>query len=165
MIVRPEADRDRDAISTLITAAFRDAAHSGGNEAAIVDALRAADALALSLVACEKEAVIGHAAFSPVTIDGEHRGWFGLGPVAVLPGRQCRGIGGELIRSGLSGLRRRGASGCVVLGDPAYYARFGFTADPALLLPDVPPAFFQRLAFDAGLASGTVAYHPAFAAP
>ena len=148
----------------MVTEAFREAEHSGGNEAEIVDALRAADALFLSLVACEADAVVGHVAFSPVTIDKEHRGWFGLGPVAVLPGYQRRGIGKALIGTGLGELRRRRAGGCVVLGDPDYYARFGFVADPRLRLAGVPPTHFRRLAFNPELPSGRVEYHSAFAA-
>jgi putative acetyltransferase len=165
MIIRPEAYGDRSAVSMLITTAFRDAKHSGGNEAEIVAALQADNALALSLVASKGETLTGYVAFSLVAINGEHRGWFGLGPVAVLPAFQRRSIGKTLISTGLSRLRKHRARGCVVLGDPAYYARFGFRTDPALRLTGVPPAYFQRLAFGPELPSGTVEYHPAFAAP
>ena len=162
MDIRSEQPADADPIRALTTEAFATAPHSSGTEAAIVDALRAAGALALSLVAVEGEQILGHVAFSPVTIDGAERGWFGLGPVSVRPGRQRGGIGSELIREGLRRLREMGAAGCVLLGDPAYYGRFGFANDPALVLEGVPPDYFMRLGFGAELPAGTVRYHAAF---
>ena len=101
-------------------------------------------------------------AFSPVTIDGQDRGWFGLGPVAVEPKQQGIGIGSKLIRTGLARLRAAGANGCVVLGEPDYYRRFGFRADGRLIYPGPLPQYFQALAFGADVPSGIVAYHPAF---
>ena len=162
MQIRPERPGDADAIRALTTEAFATAPHSSGTEAAIVDALRAAGALALSLVAVEGEQILGHVAFSPVTIDGVERGWFGLGPVSVQPGRQRGGIGSELIREGLRRLCEMGAAGCVLLGDPAYYGRFGFANDPALVLEGVPPEYFMRLGFGGEMPAGTVRYHAAF---
>src|SRR5690348_10587528 len=130
MDIRPEIPADEKAISKVIGAAFLNAEHSGGNEAQIVETLRRAGTLAVSLVAAEDDRIIGHVAFSPVTVDGRSDGWFGLGPVAVEPARQREGTGRALIEAGLATLRDRGSKGCVVLGDPAYYARFGFVADP-----------------------------------
>jgi len=164
MEIRPERRGEEEAIDALIRAAFAGAPHSGGNEAAIVAALRRAGRLALSLVAVEAKAIVGHCAFSPVTIDGRSGGWFGLGPVAVQPERQRRGIGRALIEAGLVRLRAEGAKGCVVLGEPAYYGRFGFAADTAFRLDGVPPGYFMRLAFTEGEQGGRVAYDPAFAA-
>ena len=161
MQIRPETEADASAIAALTTAAFATAPHAAGNEAAIIDALRAAGALALSLVA-DAGGVVGHVAFSPVTIDGKDMGWFGLGPVAVAPDRQRQGIGAALIREGLARLAAMGAKGCVVLGDPGYYRRFGFEADPALVLPDVPPEYFMRLILAGTPPRGTVAFHPGF---
>lgn len=160
--IRPERPTDRDAIAALITEAFEHAEHRSGTEAKIVAALRGADALTLSIVAAEGELIIGHAAFSPVTIDGNACGWFGLGPVAVDPGRRRQGVADRLIRHGLQQLEKDGAKGCVVLGDPAYYRRFGFVADGRLTLAGVPPEYFQSLAFGDRGATGAVAYHPAF---
>jgi putative acetyltransferase len=160
--IRPERPADRDAIAALIEAAFAGAPHSSGTEARIVAALRDAGALTLSLVAEDAGAVIGQVAFSPVTIDGADMGWFGLGPVAVTPDRQGQGIGGQLIEAGLAELRARNAAGCVLLGEPDYYRRFGFRVDPVLRLPGVPPGYFQALPLAGPMASGTVAYHPVF---
>lgn len=164
MIVRDEAPPDREAIRDVVTAAFARVVHSRQTEARIVDALRAAGALAVSLVAVEGGELLGHVGFSKVTIDGADVGWYGLGPVAVRPDRQGAGIGSALVRAGLDRLRAAGAAGCVVLGEPAYYGRFGFQADDRLRLPGVEPRYFQALPFGDAVPAGTVAYHPAFSA-
>jgi putative acetyltransferase len=162
MEIRPEIPSDEKAISELITAAFLEAEHSGGNEARIVDALRKAGSLSVSLVATENGEIVGHVAFSPVTIDDRSDGWFGLGPVAVVPDRQGEGVGSALIEAGLAELRAAGSKGCVVLGEPAYYSRFGFAADPYLWLAGVPPEYFQALKFEEQPCGGEVKYHAAF---
>src|ERR1700761_8569377 len=97
MQIRAEHPGDHAAIRSLTTAAFQDAPHTNHVEAAIIDALRTSGALTISLVAIDKAAVIGHIAFSPVTINGEHLHWYGLGPVSVRPDRQRQGIGHSLI--------------------------------------------------------------------
>lgn len=162
MQIRPEKHTEEELIRVLITSAFLEAEHRDGNEASIVDALRKAGALAISLVAVSHGKIVGHVAFSPVMIDGAHDGWFGLGPVSVSPNCQRQGIGTALIEAGLASLRRQGSKGCVVLGASAYYRRFGFAADSGLRLVGVPPEYFQQLSFEEQRRSGTVAYHPAF---
>ena len=161
--VRGERPADADAIRDLITAAFATAEHKSGSEAAIVDRLRNAGALTVSLVAEDQGLLVGHIGFSPVTIEGARIDWYGLGPVAVCPDMQRRGIGQALVRSGVERLRGLGARGCVVLGDPGYYVRFGFRRDSALRYGDAPAEYFQSLAFGKDKPSGTVEYHPAFA--
>lgn len=163
MRIRPEQPEDIADIRYVTEAAFLPLAHSNQDEADIIDALRAAQALTISLVAIEDEELVGHVAFSPVTIAGQPEGWYGLGPIAVRPDSQGQGIGQELIRKGLAQLEALGARGCVVLGDPDYYARFGFETVVGLELPGVPPEYFQCLTF-AGQKPphGTVAYHEAF---
>src|SRR5579875_2567758 len=121
MPIRRETSGDQAAISHVITLAFLEAEHRGGNEAMIVEKLREAGGLSVSLVATEDDRIVGHIAFSPATIDDRETGWFGLGPVAVVPNRQRQGIGRQLIKAGLDELRARGSQGCVVLGNPAYY--------------------------------------------
>lgn len=162
--IRPEKRADAGAIRKITAAAFEGAAHASGTEAAIVDALRAADALTLSLVATIDGTVAGHVAFSPIKIDSGDTGWFGLGPVSVRPDVQRHGIGGALVTAGLDRLRAAGAKGCVVLGDPAYYRRFGFEADPALRYEGAPAEYFMRLSLDGSTASGHVAFHEGFSA-
>jgi putative acetyltransferase len=164
MIIRDEAAGDPDAIGAVVTAAFRGMPFSRQTEAAIVDALRRSGNLALSLVTESQGEVVGYIAFSPVDIGGLSRGWFGLGPVAVRPDRQRQGIGAALIRDGLERLERQGAGGCVVLGEPAYYRRFGFRAISGLHLADVPPEYFLALPFGDEIPSGEVRYAAAFAA-
>ena len=116
MRILPETPADIDAIFALTQAAFADHPHSEQTEGYINDALRRAGALTLSLVAHEDGRQVGHAAFSPVTIGDGSADWYGLGPVAVLPGMQGRGVGAALIREGLARLRALGAAGCVVMG-------------------------------------------------
>ena len=159
---RDERPGEAEAIRAIVVAAFKDAPHSSGTESAIVDSLRQAGALTVSLVAVEAGEVVGHAAFSPVTIDCASVKWFGLGPVSVRPDRQRRGIGAALIGVGLERLRKQGAEGCVALGEPAYYERFGFQSDPDLRYGEVSPEYFQLLSFTGSVAHGGVAYHPAF---
>lgn len=163
MIIRPEQRGDEPAIRLVIRDAFERAPHSSGTESAIVDALRDAEALTVSLVAVDGEEIIGHVAVSPVTI-GDEAGWFGVGPVAVLPSHQRRGAGAALIAESLAHLRSIGASGCVVLGEPGYYSRFGFTHDAKLTYGDVPPGYFQAISFDGKWPRGSVSYHRAFEA-
>lgn len=163
MLILPETPDDHDAIFALTQAAFKDHPHSLQTEGHITDALREAGALTLSLVARVDGRIAGHIAFSPVQISDGSAHWYGLGPVAVLPGMQGRGIGAALIRQGLDRLKAMGAAGCVVMGEPAYYTRFGFAQMPALTYPGVPPAYFMAQVFTHP-AQGRVAYHKGFEA-
>jgi putative acetyltransferase len=120
MIIRDEQKGDHASIADVTARAFDGAEHSDQTEPAIIERLRATNALTISLVAVEETELIGHVAFSPVTINGACGKWFGLGPVSVEPERQSAGVGSALIRKGLERLRSTGAAGCVVLGDPAF---------------------------------------------
>ena len=163
MHILPETPGDRDAIFTLTQAAFKDHPHSQQTEGYITNALREAGALTLSLVARLDGRIAGHVAFSPVTVSDGSADWYGLGPVAVLPDLQGQGIGAALIRDGLERLKALGAAGCVVMGDPAYYGRFGFAQMPGLIYPGVPPEYFMAQVYTRP-AQGQVAYHPGFEA-
>jgi putative acetyltransferase len=165
LTIRDASAPDEPSIAQVIEAAFAELPHSLHNEARIVDALRGADALTLSLVGLMDASVVGHVAFSPVLVDGFDTGWFGLGPVSVLPAHQRCGVGPALIRAGLTRLAKMTARGCVVLGDPEYYCRFGFMPDPDLVYTHAPAKYFQRLVLRGPVASGVVSYHPAFAVP
>ena len=162
--IRAERPGDEDAIHEVTTAAFLEAPHTSRTEQFIVRELRRAGALTVSLVAEIGGEIVGHVAISPVTIDGTACGWFGLGPVSVLPAHQGAGVGSRLVRAALSRLKTAGARGCVLVGEPAYYGRFGFRAEPTLLLPDVPPEYFQALSFVDDVPRGIVTFHAAFAA-
>jgi putative acetyltransferase len=160
--IRGETPADVEKIEALTTSAFLNAPHTSHTEQYIVDALRSTGKLALSLVAQAGDAVIGHVAISPVSISDGTSGWFGLGPISVLPRQQRRGVGSRLMHEALRILRERGAAGCVVLGEPGYYGRFGFQADPNLVLPGVPPEYFQARSFGSSKPRGTVTYDVAF---
>ncbi len=165
MDIRSEAPNDWQAITSVTTAAFLGAEHCGGNEAEIIVALREAGHLAISLVATEDDGnIVGHIGFSAVLIDGRQAGWFGLAPISVSPDWRGQGIGKMLVEAGLAILAAQGAAGCVVLGDPAYYSRFGFVADSGsgFWLDGVPPEYFQVLPFGELSCNGKVEFHPAF---
>lgn len=161
--IRPEVPADIPAIHTLTVAAFLNAPHTDHNEQFIIDALRAAWALSISLVAEEGDTVVGHVAVSPVSISDGADNWIGLGPISVSPERQGQGIGSCLMCKTLKLLEERGAAGCVVLGDPTYYQRFDFKPESALILPDVPPEYFLAVSYGQSLARGRITYHDAFA--
>lgn len=162
MQIRQERPEDVATIRALTDAAFKGKPFSDQTEAEVIDALRSAGALTLSLVATEGGEIIGHVAFSPVKINGEAGDWYGLGPVSVWPDHQRAGIGQALIREGLQRLKSISAGGCVLLGDPAYYCRFGFESDPDLYGIDAPPGAFQRLTLNGSRPRGAVSFHPAF---
>jgi putative acetyltransferase len=158
--LRPEQPSDATAIATVLSAAFAASAHGDHGEAAMVAALRAAGALTLSLVAEQDGRIIGHVGFSPVCISDGSTGWLGMAPVSVAPPLQGMGVGSALIRAGLAQISS--AAGCVVLGNPRYYGRFGFRHDPRLSYAGGPAAAFQALILAGPAASGNVTYHPAF---
>lgn len=162
--IRDEIHADQAAIETVTEAAFRNAPHAGHTEQFIVNALRAAGKLSLSLVAEIDDEIVGHVAVSPVSISDGTPNWFGLGPISVAPRHQGHGIGSSLMKEALRRLRESGASGCVLVGNPAYYGRFGFRAEPDLVFPGLPPEYFQAIAFGSVLPRGMVSYHEAFGA-
>lgn len=130
MIVREERPDDAAAIHAVHAEAFPSDA-----EARLVDALRAAGRLTLSFVAERDGAVVGHVGFSPVTLPGAHGG-LGLAPVAVRESARRRGVADALVRAGLARAEALGHGFVVVLGDPKYYARFGFAPAAARRLHD-----------------------------
>ena len=143
--IRPERPTDVPLIEAVTVAAFQCAVHTRHTEQHIVNALRRAGALTISLVAERAGILVGHVALSPVRISDASTHWFGLGPISVLPAHQRQGVGSALMHAALAALRRHGANGCVLLGDPAYYGRFGFRATPDLTLAGVPPGYSLAL--------------------
>lgn len=160
MLIRNETAGDIPAISRLITEALAMLAQSTGTEAGIVERLRAEGALALSLVAEEEGEVIGYLAASTARI-GTQDGWGLIGPLAVLPPRHRQGIGTALMAEALRRLRAN-CRGATLVGDPAYYSRFGFRAFPGLNVPGCPPEVVQALPFDGAAPRGELIHHPAF---
>ncbi len=162
MQIRPERAQDIAAIHVLTREAFAHAPHRDGTEQDVIDALRAAGALSVSLVAEEGEAPVGHVALSPVELSDGSPDWYGLGPISVAPAQQGRGVGSALMRAALAALQERGAAGCVLLGDPVYYGRFGFRADARLRLAGVPAEYFQAVLLRGPWPDADVRYHAAF---
>lgn len=163
MKIRLETPQDINAIEKITIAAFNGKLYSDQTEHLIVNRLREAGAMSVSLVAEVDGQVIGHVAFSVVTINGEDKGWYGLGPVSVSPELQKQGIGSKLIREGLSLIREIGAKGCVLEGSPVYYQRFGFKAYPGLVYEGAPaPEYFMALPFYDEVPEGKVEFHRAF---
>lgn len=164
MIIRKEAVSDIEAITEVTIAAFRTLPISNHTEQFIINALRAADALTISLVAEIDGQVVGHIAFSPVTISDGSQGWYGLGPISVLPEYHHQGIGKSLIHKGLSLLKALGGKGCALVGDPNYYKRFGFRNYPQLVHEGVPQEVFLALPFTEKVPQGIVVFHEGFLA-
>lgn len=164
ILIRDETPADASAITEVTAAAFQALELSSHTEQFIVEALRAAGALAVSLVAEVDGRVVGHIAFSPVTVSDGSPHWYGLGPVSVLPALQRQGIGAALIREGLARLQALGARGCCLVGHPDYYGRFGFVHPPGLGLEGVQPEAFFALAFEGGVPQGRVVFHDGFQA-
>jgi len=160
--IRPEAPGDEDAIHRLTADAFAPMAYADGTEPDIIRRLRETGDLTLSLVADEDGEIVGHVAFSPVTIDGVHDAWFGLGPISVRADRQRQGIGTRLVAEGLAVLEARGAKGCALLGDPQVYASMGFASDGALRYRDVEARFVQRIVLRGAPPGGELGFAPAF---
>ncbi len=162
IIIRPETAMDVAAIKILTEVSFTNIQHSNHNEQCIIEALRKSGQLTISLVAEIEKAIVGHVAVSPVSISDGTEGWFGLGPIAVLPKFQQNGIGTKLMQSALKRMKALGAKGCVLLGDPAYYYRFGFRVEPDLLFPGVPVEYFQAISFSNKIPKGEVVYDECF---
>jgi putative acetyltransferase len=164
LAVRLETPEDVATIHALNAAAFKTDA-----EARLVDSLRASAALTLSLVAVLDGIVVGHIAFSPVTIESDARIIHGVGlaPMAVAPSHQRQGIGTRLIEEGLRTLRVQGQLFCVVLGHVNYYPRHGFVRANTYGIRwehGHDEAFFVQALKSGGLAgaAGVVRYRPEF---
>lgn len=163
MIIRTETQIDIKGIEEVTLAAFTGLFSDNPTEHLIVNGLREAGVLFLSLVAKQDGQIVGHVAFSPVLINREDKGWYGLGPISVLPELQKQGIGSALIKEGLSKIREMGAKGCVLEGSPDYYQRFGFKSYSGLTYEFAPePKYFMALPFYEEVPEGKVDFHEAF---
>jgi len=164
MIIRNETVSDIEAISEVTIAAFQNLAISNHTEQFIINALRNANAMTISLVAEVDGQVVGHIAFSPVTISDGSLNWYGLGPISVLPKYWKQGIGKSLVLEGLSLLKALGGQGCALVGDPNYYQRFGFRNIPTLIHEGIPQEVFLALPFTEKVPQGIVVFHEGFLA-
>jgi putative acetyltransferase len=132
ILIRPECAEDHAAIYDITKRAFAPMPFADGDEQQLIGKLREAGALALSLVAERDGVVVGQVTFSPAFAADGSTGWYALGPVSVEPELKHQGIGGQLVRTGIAWLREQDAAGCVLVGNPAYYSRFGFRLFPEL---------------------------------
>jgi putative acetyltransferase len=162
--IRNERPGDIASIAYVTEEAFKTLEISNHTEQFIINALRAAGALTISLVAEMDGNVIGHIAFSPVTMSDGTSDWYGLGPVSVLPDYQSQGVGKALIEEGLSRLNDINAKGCCLVGHPEYYKKFGFKNVTELVHEGVPQEVFFALSFDGNIPRGEVTFHDAFKA-
>ena len=164
MRIRNEIPEDFAAIHAVNSAAF--ARPEEGN---LVNALRDRVAPFISLVAEHEGVLVGHILFTPVTLtDFPEMKLMGLGPVAVEPSQQRRGIGAALILAGLERCREQGVGAVVLLGHPEYYPRFGFRraaefgircefgpCDDSFMVIEIDPGYLRG-------AYGLAKYHEAF---
>jgi putative acetyltransferase len=164
LLIRDEKSTDYKAISEVTLAAFEKMEISNHTEQFIIEALRSAKALSVSLIAEVDGRVVGHIAFSPVTMSDGTKDWYGLGPVSVHPDFQHKGIGKALIREGLSRLKDLKAKGSCLVGHPQYYRQFGFENVEGLIHEGVPPEVFFVLSFDGNIPQGHVVFHEGFKA-
>lgn len=162
LTIRPEQAADIDRITQIIEAAFKGHPHGDSKEHLLVSELRSNHALSISLVAEVDENMVGHIAFSEITIDGVFDSWYGLAPVSVDPEYQNRGVGSRLIERGLAEVKNLGAKGCVLVGEPAYYKKFGFKQQDKLSYEGVPEEYFLVQSFGEEIPAGQVKYHPLF---
>lgn len=162
LVIRPETPADYTAIHDVTRRAFAPMAYADGNEQDLIDRFRKAGALALSLVAERDGAVVGQVTFTEAFATDGSPGWYALGPVAVEPDLQTQHIGSELIETGIAMLRERDAAGCVLVGNPAYYSRFGFRPFPDLCPDGEPAEFYQILPLRVATPESVISFHPLF---
>jgi putative acetyltransferase len=160
--VRPERPEDFSAIHDLTKRALAPMHYSLGDEQDMIERLRMCGGLALSLVAELGSNVVGHVAFSPASAKDGSGGWYALGPISVEPELQRRGIGKSMIAEGVARLRTMDAAGCVLVGDPAYYQRFGFRPFPHLAPNREPAEYFMILPLGVDEPRAAMEFHPAF---
>ena len=162
VLIRDEQSSDYAAISDVTAAAFATMEISNHKEQFIIEALRSAEVLTVSLVAELNGRIVGHIAFSPVNMSDGTTGWYGLGPVSVHPDYQRSGIGKALVLEGLSRLKAIDAKGCCLVGHPEYYPQFGFVNAKGLIVEGIPQEAFFVLSFDGHIPQGKVVFHEAF---
>lgn len=160
--IEPERPGDEATIHDLTRRAFAGRPYAAGDEQELVDALRAAGALALSLVARLDGQIVGHLALSPATHESGAPGWYTLGPISAVPELQRQGIGAALMAAARTWLEAGGAAGCILTGDPRYYSRHGYVPAPDHCPPGEPAQYFQLLPLAGEVPPGPFGFHPLF---
>jgi putative acetyltransferase len=162
ILIRPETPADHSAIHDVTQRAFAPMPYSDGDEQLLIGKLRDAGALALSLVAEHDGVVVGQITFSPAFAADGSPGWYALGPVSVEPALKHQSIGGQLIRAGIAWLQDQQAAGCILIGNPAYYSRFGFRVFSELAPQGMPAEYYQVLPLALEKPNVIVEFHPLF---
>lgn len=162
IVIRTEIESDYQEIYDITKCAFAPMPYSDGDEQDLINALRAGDALEISLVAEIDQKIVGHIAFSRAyCADGADR-YYALGPVAVEPVLQKSGIGSALINAGIDILRMRDAACCILVGDINYYTRFGFKPAPHLCPDNEPAKFYMIMELNQIAPKHIIEFHPLF---
>ena len=162
ILIRPETPADHSAIHDVTQRAFAPMPYSDGDEQLLIGKLRDTSALALSLVAESNGVVVGQITFSAAFAADGSPGWYALGPVSVEPALKHQGIGGQLIRAGIAWLQDQHAAGCILIGNPAYYSRFGFRVFSELAPQGMPAEYYQVLPLKVAEPEVMVGFHPLF---
>ena len=162
ILIRPERAEDHGAIHDVTMRAFAPMPYTDGDEQELIGRFRDAGALALSLVAEKHDVVIGQITLTPAFAADGSAGWYALGPVSVEPELKHQGIGSQLIRAGIAWLNEQHAAGCILIGNPAYYSRFGFRPFPELTPDGMPAAYYQILPLSVQDPVVVVGFHPLF---
>jgi putative acetyltransferase len=162
ILIRPETSADHSAIHDVTKRAFAPMPYADGDEQLLIGKLRDAGALPLSLVAEKRGAVVGQVTFSPAFAADGSTGWYALGPVSVEPTLKHQGIGSKLILAGIAWLREHDAAGCALIGNPAYYSRFGFRPFPELVPERMPAEYYQILPLRVADPDVVIGFHPLF---
>jgi putative acetyltransferase len=162
ILIRPETPADHAAIHDVTQRAFAPMPYADGDEHLLIGKLRDAGALALSLVAESDGVVVGQITFSPAFAADSSPEWYALGPVSVEPALKHQGIGGQLIRAGVVWLQNQDAAGCVLIGNPTYYSRFGFRVFSELAPAGMPAEYYQVLPLEIEKPNVIVEFHPLF---
>jgi putative acetyltransferase len=161
-LLRLEHADDHAAIYDVTKRAFTPMPFSDGDEQELIGRFRDAGVLALSLVAEMDGAVVGQITLTPAFAADGSPGWFALGPIAVAPEFQSKKIGSKLMKAAMAWLGEQDAAGCVLVGNPAYYNRFGFAQYPALAPESEPAEYYQILPLRVQEPSVVVGFHPLF---
>lgn len=160
--IRKERRGEEAAIHALTVRAFAGHPYSDGDEQDVIDRLRGDGDLLLSLVADEAGTIIGQITYSRAILSNGEGGWMVIGPIAVDPAHQGKGVGRALMYAGEEAMRAMGAKGITVLGDPQLYRRFGYIQHTPLTLEGELGEFLQVKTFGAAIPTTTLTYAPAF---
>jgi putative acetyltransferase len=160
--IRHERPEDFAAIHDLIRRAFAPMPFADGTEQDLPNKFRTAGILSLSLVAETDGMIAGHVALTPATHESGVAGWFALGPIAVEPDLQRKGIGTALIAEAKAWLVARGATGCILMGDTDYYPRHGFKPTPECAPLNEPAEHFMVIEMTDAAPRGQFSFHPLF---